>query len=151
MIYQYVKILLISENEQPLWWIAEQHYAKGMKPDTEEDSLYDYSMWKPRKAKIWTRESTSVVAGARAGELIVEGNQGVFWGDGNGLSIDGGSDYQTVYIYQNLLTGALKNMDFYCVYDLYFNKADSMKKIYRHIGTNVQINLSLPCTIKIAL
>lgn len=50
-------------------------------------------MWKPRKAKIQTKESASVVARARTGELVLEGNKRIFEEDGNVLYIDCGSDY----------------------------------------------------------
>lgn len=33
-----------------------------------------------------------------------------------------------LYTYQNLLNFALKIIEFYCVYNLYFNNADKLKK-----------------------
>lgn len=36
-------------------WISKKPYAKGKKPDTQEYSLYDYIIRKPRKVKINNR------------------------------------------------------------------------------------------------
>lgn len=85
--------------------------AKWKKPDSQEYSLYDGIICKPRKVKTLTTDSRSVVE-RRWGWETIKGNKRIFWGDGNVPCIDCGTGYQIVYVYQNSLKLILKIMQF---------------------------------------